>query len=326
MRPTYRPAVRPLLAAVVVVATLALPALGEALSVSKAKAWFRVSRKAAEPRHRLLLEGDLASADDVHRFDPATHALRVEIAGRAVVDVPAGADAGGFKAIIRRGELRKWRYRATGIAGAAGKVKVVLDARHGRFEVRIRKAGLAFLETAGPRDVVAAVEVGGTRHEAQFSFQVVRAKAPARWRYPAPAPADGPVAYTSIVTGSLPSTPRPAVEAARDADELATLWAALGNPTVLPQVDFDVEMVVVVSALIEGAGVSGPPILDVTGARYVGGRLELDWRLRGCEFNLCPGAPAPVTCPQDTPFHVLRTARSAPTPRLVQKPFLGVCP
>ena len=67
-------------------------------------------------------------------------------------------------------------------------------------------------------------------------------------------------------------------------------------------------------------------MLDVTEVRSLGGPLEVDWNLRGCEFNQCPGAPAPVTCPTATPFHVFRAARTGGEIRTVQHATIGVCP
>jgi len=100
------------------------------------------------------------------------------------------------------------------------------------------------------------------------------------------------------------------------------MWTALGVPGSPPPVDFSADMVITVSALVQGPG-AFPPLLDVVAVR-TRGFMEIDWRLALCEENVCPGAPVP--CPTATPFLVITTRKYAGEIRTVQKATVGVCP
>lgn len=199
--------------------------------------------------------------------------------------------------------------------------------------VLVTLAALAFTARAGIADGEGALDVA-------------KARLAARTRGPGGEPADsfvltGKVSDPGVLGDFDPSTrdlsvsfagltvvaaetPRPTLEVAATPDALATLWSALGAPGPAPEVDFASEMIVVVSARIEGPGLY-PPVVDVTGARAQNRALRIDWRLAGCEWNLCPLAPAPVTCPTVTPFKVVRVTRSSAV-EAVQGATLGVCP
>jgi len=295
------------------------------LSVSLARARFDTHRKTGSPRHTLKLKGVFPSLAPLQVFDPALDGLEVAVGGVTLLSVPAATDPDGYRSRIRRGAVRKWRYRVRGDKGVVGTRKFTVDVRTGEFKLEIKRANLLQLRDAGASDTTASISVGDATSETTFSFLITRPGNPVRWFYrniPGAPPTSGPFFFTALVSFSLPNTPRPHVEIARTEAEFVAMWSALQVPGPIPQVDFQKEMVVTVSALVHGPG-QFRPLLDIIDVRDRG-ILEIDWRLSLCEENVCPGAPIP--CPTATPFLVFKTRQTAGVPRTTQFPNLGVCP
>lgn len=325
-----RPALLAAAASVLLLAPVRAPAqeLGT-LAVESAVARFDTSARSGRVRDKLRMKARFPIVDRVASFDPAVDDLRVTIAGVDVIDVPAGTEVDGFRFSRRkRGAVRKWRYRQRGEEGTVGSRTLTASAFNGVMRLDVRHADIHAVREAGASDVSVSVALGNSTAQTTVPFVVTRSGTPTVWRFraiPSSPQPPAPLAYTPVVAGLLADTPRPASQIARDELEIAALWFALGSPGPAPVVDFDTEMVVVVSALVAGPGPS-PPILSVSAVRTAPGGIHADWNLFLCEEpNNCPGAPG-VPCPTVTPFFVFRTRAVPGSVTLRQTPTLWVCP
>jgi hypothetical protein len=166
------------------------------MDVLQASVRFASHRRSSSPRHTLRLKGVFPSGSALREFDPSFHPLRVTVSGVDVIAVEPSSDAKGYRLRSRRQELRRWRHRARGEPGAAGRSTFSANVLTRKFNVVVRKADLGAIRAAGERDVPVSVTIGPVTAEATISFLVTDRPLVVRWHYrfipPGPGPAPGP--------------------------------------------------------------------------------------------------------------------------------------
>jgi hypothetical protein len=318
-------------------AALALLALAVALStpvraedtaglrIEEAKLRRKVHPRTGAARDSFVLTATFPDQDALREFDPSTDPLTLTLGDLTIISTAAPDDAKAFRLRRKRGTTQRWSYRTKGADGDVGRRSFDVRVRKSKLKLVVKRAYLRDASLTDPDDVPVTVTVGDVTASTTISFD---ARSDFDWRYrrlPSGGTGPvGPVTWDQIATGSLADTPRPNIEVARSDTELAALWTRYGRSGTPPAVDFEADMVVTVSASIRGPG-AFPPEVQIASVAGTGNALRVDWYLAGCDWNQCPGAPAPVTCPTATPFRMLRVTK-ADAVQAVQGPTLGVCP
>ncbi len=297
------------------------------LTVQRVRLRQKVHPRSGVALDTLELKAQLPDTGVLKSFDPSVTAVRVSVAGVDVIATVAPQDAKSFRIRRKRGSVRRWRYVDPSTAPGVGKRHLTVNARNGNLTLVVKRAFLRDITDAGSDDVEIVVAIGDVEAVATFAFDV---RSATLWRYiplPSGGPGSGPVGpvtWAPITSGALVNTARADLEVARTPAELTALWAGFGLLSAEPQVDFETEMVVALSSVIRGPGPT-LPIMDLTNVSGAGSAVRIDWRLRGCQWGFCPGAPSPVTCPTATPFQIVRVTRASVV-QPVQGATLGVCP
>ena len=244
-------------------------------------------------RADLRMEGDLDSLRLPRTFDPATHALRITVAGSPVVDLPA--------------EAARCRVTTNALGDVRVRRKGGLDLRlipaSGRFSVRARGLDGESLRAAGPYGCEVAVAVGAAEASDVPLFVEVSRR---RWNFHAapvtvprggtggggggsvppsspPPPDTTPLVFTKLSEGQGSAYPgnmsSTTFFVARNAGDLALMWGKHAPGTMPPAVDFATE-------IVAGWFGGNPSAFHTAQASWVeryGGGIRLHVNLKGSQ-------------------------------------------